>query len=364
MTITANARRVVRASAPGKVILVGEHAAVYGRPAIVAALGLRVEVELEVDSDRGAATVDLDLRDFGVRDRFEWPQVEVYAGAARDRAALPAMGHRRSHVALVALGEAQLAVARRLQTAPPRRSIVLRIASELPVGGGCGSSAAVGAAVIAAFFAAFDLDAGPDFERTALEVERRQHGSPSGVDTAAVLRGGVLWTLRDAESRLRITHLGDPARIIERFEMYDSGVPAQSTGEVVAAVASLGQSQPSVHGNALDLLEAATRDFKSAIEDGEHARVPGCVRRAEQGLESLGVVPEPVRRVIRKIEKAGGAAKVSGAGVLGGAGAGSVLVLDPGGDSGRIASGAGWRRLDGELGVVGLTVDGRGFTSS
>src|SRR5579863_4365513 len=56
------------------------------------------------------------------------------------------------------------------------------------------------------------------------------------------------------------------------------------------------------------------------------ARVTAGIREHQACLEALGVVPAPVRALVRQIEAAGGAAKVSGAGSLAGPGAGSLLV--------------------------------------
>jgi hypothetical protein len=52
------------------------------------------------------------------------------------------------------------------------------------------------------------------------------------------------------------------------------------------------------------------------------------IREHQACLEELGVVPEAVRAVVRRVEAEGGAAKISGAGSLAGPGAGSLLVYD------------------------------------
>ena len=65
------------------------------------------------------------------------------------------------------------------------------------------------------------------------------------------------------------------------------------------------------------------------------------IREAEECLEELGVVPAGVRSLVRRIEAAGGAAKISGAGALSaGRSAGSLLVYHP-----ELESLSGWSLL-------------------
>ena len=83
------------------------------------------------------------------------------------------------------------------------------------------------------------------------------------------------------------------------------------------------------------------------------------IQRAIAGLEELGVVPKPVRDLVRRVEAEGGAAKVSGAGSAYGPGAGCLLVYHP--EPERIA---GWSFLEGlsfypvRLGAAGLRAEG------
>ncbi|MEM7357360.1 MAG: mevalonate kinase, partial [Acidobacteriota bacterium] len=70
----------VTASAPGKTILIGEHAAVYGRPALVAAVDRRLRAELcEVDG----TGVRLRLPAVGVTETVSWSHLREYARTAR-----------------------------------------------------------------------------------------------------------------------------------------------------------------------------------------------------------------------------------------------------------------------------------------
>ena len=81
------------------------------------------------------------------------------------------------------------------------------------------------------------------------------------------------------------------------------------------------------------------------------------LRGFEADLEALGVVPAAVCGVIREIEAAGGAAKVSGAGGLSAGRAGSLLVYHPDDSVAEMPVLGPYRRFDTELGVTGLEVE-------
>ena len=129
----------------GKLILVGEHAVVYGHPAIAFAV------------DRGT-TVVLDT------------------GAVRSDAIDVADGRLTSAIDAILGG-----------------GYGIEIHSDLPIGRGMGSSAALAVALVRARAALNreELDADEVFER-AMPVERIFHGNPSGLDVAVSARGGVL----------------------------------------------------------------------------------------------------------------------------------------------------------------------------
>ena len=330
-------------SAPGKLILMGEHAVVYGRPALIAAVDRRLTATVTPRAGAGA-DIALDLPAVGLRRELPWAEVLASAGRARaawerwaadpgSRDFREVRGDDPAHVVAVALGEA----ARFLGEAdgPP---LALRVSSDLPVGSGFGSSAATGVAVLAAYLAARGVEPGADeLHRLSLEVERRQHGLPSGVDSATVLHGGVLWARR-VGAELEVEPLPAASPLLGRLRVFDTGTPLESTGAVVAAVRSRLGREPAVIERLLERLEAATRGLRGQLarEAEEPAAVVDLLAEAQACLEALGVVSQAVAGIARRIEAAGGAAKISGAGALTGAAAGSLLVYHP--DPERISS--------------------------
>ncbi|HSS52187.1 MAG TPA: hypothetical protein VLX28_24870, partial [Thermoanaerobaculia bacterium] len=101
-------------SAPGKLILMGEHAVVYGRPALVAALDLRLTVRIAPRTD---GAVVLDLPGLGHTEETSWAALRAYARSVRESwqaySREPAPERFRAvrradpgHVVKVALGEA------------------------------------------------------------------------------------------------------------------------------------------------------------------------------------------------------------------------------------------------------------------
>jgi mevalonate kinase len=385
----------VTVSTPGKLILMGEHAVVYGRPALVAAIDLRLRARFSSPasaSRRETDEVQIDLPGLGHRATASWAEVLGYARAAREGwatyAARPGpasfrelRGDDPAHVVKVALGEVAAALGEEPGRAPRLR---LRLDSQLPIGAGFGSSAAAAVAVVAGYAAwrggaaghgthgahgapansALDL---ATIERLALEAERRQHGLPSGVDTATSLHGGLLWAQRlptaaaaasapapasaaaqppgkpAATPDLEIPWAAVPAGplvcerlaatspLLGRLRVYHTGTPSEPTGAVVAAVRARRDRDPAGHERLFERMEAVTRALRREL--GLAAERPPLVvewmREHQACLEALGVVPEAVRALVRRVEAAGGAAKVSGAGSLAGPGAGSLLVYHP-----------------------------------
>ena len=344
------------ASAPGKLILMGEHAVVYGRPALVGALDRRLRVSFRTRRSPGVdlvlpvlerriSTTWSEIRDRTARTRRRWTRRFVDGEEGEELLRLGS-----EDLVLIALGEAaDLA-------GIPHHGLVLRIDSEIPVGAGLGSSAALAVALCGGYLALRGHPTDPEtIAELALEVERRQHGSPSGIDHHAVLHGGLLWAEGGPDGRLETESLTSEAPVLRYLRAFDSGPPEEPTGVVVDAVRKRKLVDEESVEDLFDRIEMATRSFREELHATDPGRALEAVHSCGRALEELGVVPREVRERTRRIEEKGGAAKISGAGSLSGPAAGSILVLHSRPE--RIAT---WELLDG-WDSLDTTLPGEGF---
>ncbi len=321
------------ASAPGKAILMGEHAAVYGRPALVAAVDRRLVVEIVGVEGDG---LRLELPEVQVSEIVSWGTIQDYAATARDlwaeyekqpgpEAFRRLRGDDPAHLVKVAIGEALKLAG---EQEPP--GVELRLRSAIPIGAGFGSSAAAAVAIAVGCLRLFGVTPNRvELERLSLEIERRQHGTPSGIDTATVIRGGLVWAARDPAGHLKPTPVAIRSSELDKVRIFNTGTPLESTGEVVAAVRARRNADRAGFDRLLERMETATRLLRRRLESETEADLLGPIRDFEACLEEAGVVPPSLRDVIRWVEGRGGAAKISGAGALSGTGAGSLLIYHP-----------------------------------
>ena len=177
------------AFAPGKLILMGEHAVVYGHPALAIAVNRGMSVSL----------------------------------TARD-------GPTKLECAAISDPRLDEALAQVL----PESGWGVRIESTLPIGRGMGSSAALAVALSRASLSAQERPVTTDaVDALALRVERVFHGNPSGIDQTVCSRGGAIRFRRQAEQPIF-----EAVEIPELpIVVIDSG-SAGNTAELVAGVAS------------------------------------------------------------------------------------------------------------------------------
>lgn len=274
MTHRSDGARV--GEAPGKVILFGEHAVVYGEPAVALPLSRRVRVKLT----EGTGRVHVKL-----------PKGTVVPGT--HRAAAPVDLIRR------ALGE-------RFD------STDTTITLGVPPMAGFGSSAAL---AVATLRAAGAPAARPRLLDRAIDVETVAHGRPSGIDPAAAIWAAPIRFVRGERIEVRTIRLGAPIHVV----VGSAGVHG-GTAPVVAAIGETRARAPELVGAAMRTLGAASDAGAKGLARGDLELVGRALRIAQGILDGLGLVGAPVRDAVRLLEAHGAlGAKMSGAGGTGGA---------------------------------------------
>jgi len=241
----------IKVSVPGKVILAGEHGVVYGKTALVTTIGLRVKVEVR-KIEKGKLIVKDKCKDLSlIKKAVEFCEEEV--------------------------GEFE-------------NGWEIIVKSDLPIGSGLGSSAAISTAVVWGLL----KDSFEEVkDRVVKKIEDWQHGKSSGVDQAVVKEGGMIRYMKGKGIEKM------KAKDLPEFLLIDSGKPIESTGEMVTAVA--------INYTKFETI------FERMGEISENWKVE-LIKENEGLLEEIGVVGERAKEMIKQIEEINGMAKICGAG--------------------------------------------------
>jgi mevalonate kinase len=191
----------------------------------------------------------------------------------------------------------------------------VRLNSNIPIGCGMGSSAATILSVLRGLGHYYRVEFRPEwYARYSLEVENMQHGKASGLDTYVSMHGGCV-RFQNGEAR---------ELPLPRVPLYivNTGQPTSSTGEVVASVAQRFGAGHSVW----DSFGATTGQMEKALVRDDLKAFQRSMRENHRLLAELGVVPGRVGDFVAEVEAGGAAAKICGAGAIGGDAAGMVLV--------------------------------------
>ena len=307
----------MKAIAPGKLILSGEHAVVYGRPAL--AMAVNRNAQTLVLPEGGAGEVSFGLPDLGAMEG------SFTVRALRDFHARLGRAYREFAAGRLPIREVVKKPLELFQYAfvtildglhlKVREGIHVETHSNIPIGCGMGSSAATIMSLLRGVGHYYRVEFRPEwYYKYSLEVENMQHGKASGLDTFVSMHGGCV-RFQGGESR----ELPLPR---QRLWLVNTGKPETTTGEAVSRVAQRWGAGAAIW----DEFEKVTGDMESALERNDSGDFKRAVAGNERLLEEIGVVPERVKEFTREVEASGGAAKVCGAGAVGGDAGGVVLV--------------------------------------
>ena len=265
--------------ARGKAILIGEHAVVYGYPAVVLPL-TSLDVTATVKPVKGPLTLDCAL----------------YRGPlAQAPGELQGLG---------------MAVSETLnQLGSPLEGLCIHITSALPPGRGLGSSAAVAAAVIQSLTRYHSAQLSHvDLMALINIAEVHAHGTPSGIDSQAVVSESPLWFVK-----------GEPAIPLAvksplHFLVADSGQSSNTRSAVESVCLRLQSMAKKVYAN-LERLGELAHIARAALTTGDSDTLGQALNSAQRELASLGLSHPALNRLILAANQAGAlGTKLTGSG--------------------------------------------------
>jgi mevalonate kinase len=282
-------------TAPGKAILFGEHAVVYGRPAIaVPVWEVRARAEVQALPNAPSGTVIVEAPDVGLSGSL----AELDPSHPIPRIILDT---------LHALGPGLVPALR------------LRVTSSIPIASGMGSGAAVSVAIARALSQHLGLPLSPDeISSLAFAVERIHHGTPSGIDNTVIAHGQPVY--------FRLGSPPAPFGVAGKMHLIlgDTGV-ASPTAAAVGMVRDRRRADPPTYERLFDALGQAAGQARALLETGRIAEVGPLMDSSHLVLKEIGVSSDGLDALVQAAREAGAwGAKLSGAGR-----GGTMLALAP-----------------------------------
>ncbi|PIN21044.1 Mevalonate kinase MVK/ERG12 [Handroanthus impetiginosus] len=345
----------VRARAPGKIILAGEHAVVHGSTAVAAAIDLYTYVSLRFPTPAdNEDALKLHLKDLGLE--FSWPVGKI-------KEVLPELGGNVTSTPPSCSLEMMKAIASLVEEQNvPEANIGLAsgisaflwlytsvhgnkpatavVTSELPLGSGLGSSAALCVALSAALLALSDsvkLDFSDQgwqvfgdseleiVNKWAFEGEKIIHGKPSGIDNTVSTYGNLI-KFKSGELTLLKTNM--PLKMLVTNTKVGRNTKAlvasvsERTLRHSSAMTSVFNAVDSISNELAAIIQSPVSDDLAITEKEE--KLEELIEMNQGLLQCMGVSHASIETVIRTTLKYKLSTKLTGAG-----GGGCVLTLLP-----------------------------------
>jgi mevalonate kinase len=273
------------ATAPGKIILFGEHAVVYGRPAIaVPVLQVRAKATVNFDPRSAPGKVILRAPDIGLDSTLsDMPEDHPLAAVLWKAASAMKLSHIPA--------------------------CTIQVTSNIPIAGGMGSGAAVSVAILRAFSTSLGHPLSDEqVSELAYEVEVIHHGTPSGIDNSVITYAKPVYYVKGKTiETLQVKH---------SFSLVigDTGIQSP-TVNVVSDVRQAWEKARDQFDGFFDAIGAITASAREAIEVGNINSLGSLMDENHALLRRISVSSLELDGLVQAAHSAGAlGAKLSGAG--------------------------------------------------
>jgi len=289
-----------KASAPGKIILFGEHAVVYGQPALAVPV---TQVQAEVRIDR--------IFSAGIRINAPNIQLNEKLDALAPTHPLAATVRNTLH----ALEVNSLS------------NVAILIRSSIPVASGLGSGAAVSVAIIRALAKQLKNELSDEqVSALAYETEKLYHGTPSGIDNTVVTYAKPVYFVKDRP--IEILNVKYPFMIV----IGDTGIPA-STKESVRDVRIQHHKRPDRYETLFGTIGSIVKTARQLIEGGMPESIGPLMDENHAMLRSMNVSSPELDHLVEAAREGG----ALGAKMSGGGRGGNMIALAQASKAGAVA---------------------------
>ncbi|MEA3460168.1 MAG: mevalonate kinase [Chloroflexota bacterium] len=271
------------AYACGKVILFGEHAVVYGQPAIAVPL-TQVRARATVEDAELGEGITIVAEDLG----------RIYKLGKS-----PPDDPLRVTI---------LSTLRRLKLTP-EQDLTVAISSTIPIARGLGSGAAVSTAIVRALAKHFDRQlALQAVSELVYETEKIHHSTPSGIDNTVIAYEAPIYFVKGRG--MELLEIGRPFLLA----IADTGVQS-STKEVVGDVRRAWKRERARYEEIFEEIGAIAEEGRRAIELGKIEAMGRLMDENHRLLREIGVSSLKLEGLVEAARQGGAlGAKLSGAG--------------------------------------------------
>ena len=279
----------------GKTILFGEHAVVYGHPAIAVPVD-SINLKTTIIPKPGKNQEEIEFVDAGSGKTL------YVEGLSENHAIRAALRTIRDELSIAHLP-----------------SMEIRISSTIPTSAGLGSSAALAVALSRSIssFLGFKLS-DEKINQLAYEIEKHQHGTPSGIDNTVITYGQPVYFRKGKPPKF--IRINNPFTLL----IADSGLRTP-TQETVSDVRHSYEKNRAEIEQIFDQIGKISKEALPAMRAGNVKRIGALMNTNHILLNRLGVSNKELNNLVGTVQKSGG----YGAKLCGGGRGGNIVAVMP-----------------------------------